>query len=168
MEKIIRKWRLEDAEKLAKTLNNKKIQNNLRDGLPYPYTKKDALEFIQSMLATDPSKPFAFAIINDQDEPIGSIGAFRSDNIHRQSAELGYYLSEDYWGQGIGTKAVKQVTDHIFKETEIIRIFAEPFSTNRGSCRILEKSGFQFEGTLRKNAVKNGKVIDMKMYALIK
>lgn len=168
MDKIIRKWRLEDAEKLAKTLNNKKIQNNLRDGLPYPYTKKDALEFIQSMLAADPSKTFAFAIINDQDEPIGSIGAFRCDNIHRQSAELGYYLSEDYWGQGIGTKAVKQVTDHIFKETDIIRIFAEPFSTNRGSCRVLEKSGFQFEGTLRKNAVKNGKVIDMKMYALIK
>lgn len=39
---------------------------------------------------------------------------------------------------------------------------------NGPSCRVLEKAGFQCEGILRKNAVKNGIVQDMKMYALIK
>ena len=39
---------------------------------------------------------------------------------------------------------------------------------NAASCRVLEKAGFQYEGTLRSNAVKNGKVIDMKMYSLLK
>ena len=120
------------------------------------------------MLNADPTKTFAFAIVNDEDQAIGSIGAFRCGNIHRQTAEMGYYVAEDYWGQGVGTKAVKQLTDYVFAETDIIRIFAEPFSTNQASCRLLEKNGFQFEGTLRKNAVKNGKVVDMQMYALIK
>ena len=50
----------------------------------------------------------------------------------------------------------------------MIRIYAEPFAYNIGSQRVLEKAGFQYEGTLRRNAVKNGKVLDMKMYALIR
>ncbi|GAA2926809.1 GNAT family N-acetyltransferase [Enterococcus raffinosus] len=168
MDKIIRKWRLEDAKDLAGMLSNKKIQDNLHDGLPYPYTEKDAQAFIQDMLAADSTKTFAFAIINDENKAIGSIGAFRCENIHRQTAEMGYYLAEEYWGKGIATEAVKQLADHVFNQTDIMRIFAEPFSTNRGSCRVLEKSGFQFEGTLRKNAVKNGEIKDMQMYALIK
>lgn len=168
MDKIIRKWRLEDAKDLAGMLSNKKIQDNLRGGLPYPYTEKDAQAFIQDMLAADSTKTFAFAIINDENKAIGSIGAFRCENIHRQTAEMGYYLAEEYWGKGIATEAVKQLADHVFNQTDIMRIFAEPFSTNRGSCRVLEKSGFQFEGTLRKNAVKNGEIKDMQMYALIK
>ena len=168
MDKIIRKWRLEDAKDLAGMLSNKKTQDNLRDGLPYPYTEKDAQAFIQDMLAADSTKTFAFAIINDENKAIGSIGAFRCENIHRQTAEMGYYLAEEYWGKGIATEAVKQLAGHVFNQTDIMRIFAEPFSTNRGSCRVLEKSGFQFEGTLRKNAVKNGEIKDMQMYALIK
>lgn len=168
MDKIIRKWRREDATNLAKALNNKKIQSNLRDGLSYPYTESDAADFIHSMLEADPDKTFAFAIVNDQDGAIGSIGAFRCENIHCLTAEIGYYIAEDYWGQGIGTKAIKQLVDYLFNDTDIIRLFAEPFSTNHASCRLLEKNGFQLEGTLRKNAIKNGEIIDMQMYSLIK
>ena len=99
MDWIIRKWRNQDAKNLANALNNKKIQANLRDGLPYPYTEQDAADFIQSMLEADPNKTFAFAIVNDKDEVIGSIGAFRCENIHRLTAEMGYYIAEEYWGQ---------------------------------------------------------------------
>ncbi len=57
---------------------------------------------------------------------------------------------------------------YIFKNTDIIRIFAEPFAYNMASCRGLEKAGFQFERLLRNNVVKNGTVLDMRMYSLIK
>lgn len=127
MEYSIRKWRMEDARDLANALNNKNILNNLRDGLPYPYTEKDAKEYIMAMLESSADKTFAFAIT-----------------------------------------AVKMVCKYIFEKTDIIRIFAEPFAYNIASCRVLEKSGFEYEGTLRKNAVKNGVVLDMKMYALVK
>lgn len=167
MECKIREWRIEDAARLAEMLNNRNILNNLRDGLPYPYTEKDAEEYIASMLAADKTKTFAFAITVD-DTVVGSIGAFRCDNIHSRTAEMGYYIGEPYWGCGLGTSAVTQVCTYIFEHTDIIRIFAEPFAYNIASCRVLEKSGFQFEGLLRSNAVKNGNVIDMKMYSLIK
>jgi ribosomal-protein-alanine N-acetyltransferase len=164
---IIREWKIEDKHKLSELLNNKKIQNNLRDGLPYPYTADDAEEYIVSMLSADKTKTFAFTItVNDI--AIGSIGVFRCGNIHSRTAEMGYYVGEPYWGKGFATSAVKQTCKYIFDNTDIIRIFAEPFAYNTASCHVLEKAGFQFEGTLHSNAVKNGKIIDMKMYALVK
>ena len=164
--KIIR-WELSDARDLATALSNKKIQDNLRDGLPYPYTEQDGKEFISTMLAANENDTFAFAItVNGK--VIGSIGAFRQTNIHNKTAELGYYIAEEYWGKGIMTEAVKQLCDYVFSHTDIIRIYAEPFSYNIGSCRVLEKAGFQYEGTLRSNALKNGIVLDMKMYSKLK
>lgn len=167
MDTAIRKWRIEDAVDLAEMLDNKNILDNLRDGLPYPYTAKDAEEYIREMLSADSEKIFAFAItVNDK--AVGSIGVFRCDNIHFRTAEMGYYVGEPYWGKGIGTNAVKQTCNFIFEHTDIIRIFAEPFAYNTASCRILEKAGFQYEGLLRSNAVKNGRILDMKMYAMVK
>jgi ribosomal-protein-alanine N-acetyltransferase len=167
MECKIREWQIEDAENLASVINNKKIQDNLRDGIPYPYTVENAKEYITSMLSADKDETYAFAITVD-DKAIGSIGVFRCNNIHFRSAEMGYYIAESYWGKGIGTSAVKQTCKYIFDHTNIIRIFAEPFAYNTASCHILEKAGFLCEGILRKNAIKNGVILDMKMYALIK
>jgi RimJ/RimL family protein N-acetyltransferase len=167
MERCIRAWRMEDASHLAAALNNKKVLDNLRDGLPYPYREEDARAYIAAMLGADQNAVYAFAITVD-DVAIGSIGVFRKDNIHFKTAEMGYYVAEEHWGKGIGTQAVKEVCQYIFENTDIIRIFAEPFAHNLGSCRILEKSGFMCEGILRKNAVKNGVILDMKMYAIVR
>ena len=167
MECVIRKWDLSDKERLAELLNNRKVLDNLRDGLPYPYTPADAEEYIRAMLEADGTRTFAFAIALD-DRVLGSIGVFRQDNIHARTAELGYYVGEPYWGKGYATGAVRQVCRYVFENTDILRIFAEPFAYNAASRRVLEKAGFQYEGTLRSNAVKNGKVLDMTMYALVR
>ena len=145
---VIRKWRISDRERLAEMLNNPKVLDNLRDGLPYPYTPADGEEYIASMLAADETRTFAFAITVDGGV-IGSVG-------------------EPYWGKGYTTSAVEQVCRYVFDHSDILRIFAEPFARNTASCRVLEKAGFQFEGTLRGNAVKNGEVLDMKLYALVR
>lgn len=163
----IRKWTLSDAADLAAALSNKKIQDNLRDGLPYPYTEQDGKDYISAMLSADENDTFAFAVTVDS-KAVGSIGVFRQENIHRQTAEMGYYIAESYWGRGIMTEAVKKTCEYVFAKSDIIRIYAEPFAYNKASCRVLEKAGFQYEGTLRQNAVKNGKVLDMRMYSLLK
>ena len=163
----IRSWKISDANDLALALNNKKILDNLRDGLPYPYTVADASEYINAMCNADSNKTFAFAIVFDN-KVVGSVGLFRQENIHSRTAEIGYYISEECWGKGIGTSAVKQACEFVFSNTDIIRIFAEPFAHNIASSRVLEKVGFSFEGLLRKNAIKNDAIIDMKMYSLVK
>ena len=163
----IRSWRIEDAKSIANALNNKKVQDNLRDGLPFPYTVSDAKDFISAMLTADKNITFAWAITVD-DTAIGSIGVFRKDNVHRLTAEMGYYIAEEYWGKGIAAEAVRQVCTYLFENTDIVRIFAEPYDSNTGSCRVLEKANFVYEGTLRKNAFKNGQFLDMKLYSIIK
>ena len=92
----IRKWKLSDAKDLATALSNRRVQDHLRDGLPYPYMEQDGVDYIAAMLSADEDETFAFAITVD-DKVIGSISIFRQGNIHRQPAELGFYLSEEYW-----------------------------------------------------------------------
>lgn len=163
----LKEWETSDAKDLAAALSNKKVLDNLRDGPPFPYTEKDALDYISFVLSADKTNSFAYAVEADG-KVVGSVGVFRKENIHFRTAELGYYLSEDYWNRGIMTEAVKLLCKKVFAESDIIRIFAEPFTHNTGSCRVLEKCGFLKEGVMKKNAFKNGKVCDMALYALTK
>ena len=161
----LRKWQISDKYALAKIITPN-ILKNLRDGIPWPYTLDDAAFFINSVReGMDKGEVFSFAICVD-DELAGAITAYRNTNIHYRTAELGYYIGEGFWGRGITSEAVKQFCDLIFKETDIIRLYAEPFAYNKASCRILEKAGFKKEGILHKNAIKDGNVLDMVMYAM--
>ena len=166
MDISIRKWKIEDAKELTNVINNKKVLDNLRDGIPYPYTVEDAKEYIMQNLNAKKDSQYSWAIVVDE-KVAGSIGVFRKDNIHCRTAEMGYYIGEEYWGKGIMTEIIKKVCKYVFENTDIIRIFAEPFSYNIASCRVLEKAGFELEGILRKNAIKNGKILDMKMYSIV-
>ena len=95
---------------------------------------------------------------------VGSIGF---NKIDKHKAELGYWLGEKYWRQGIMTSAVKLLTKYAFKELGLKRIYAYIFSFNRASRRVLEKSGYKYEGRLRKNVLKDGKLIDELLFAKI-
>ncbi len=167
MDCTLRPWLLADAGDLAAALNDRQVLDNLRDGLPFPYTPADARAFISAMLAADPRRTFAFAIVAEG-RAVGGMGVFRQENIHFRTAEMGYYIARPYWGRGLATSAVRQACEHIFQTTDILRIFAQPLARNTASCRVLEKAGFSLEGVLRQNAVKNGQVQDMKLYARLR
>ena len=66
------------------------------------------------------------------------------------------------------TWAVEAACQWAFAHTDLLRIYAAPFARNLSSCRVLEKAGFQLEGTLRQSAVKDGEVLDMKLYARLR
>ena len=63
---------------------------------------------------------------------------------------------------------MKLACQFAWSQTDLLRIFAQPFSANLASCRVLEKTGFTLEGVLRQNAVKQGVVRDMCLYALLR
>ncbi len=160
----LEKLELRFAADLAAAAGDKRVQDNLRDGLPFPYTVENAREFIAAMGASD---EYIFAVTTDG-RFAGCISATPQKNIHRLTAEVGYYIAPPFWGNGLATQALKLMSEFVFENTDIIRLYAEPFARNKASCRVLEKAGFCFEGTLKSNAVKNGVIEDMKMYALIR
>lgn len=161
---IIRDWQESDAPSITKYANNRKIWINLRDAFPHPYHLSDAEEFLAKVMQKEPRTVFAIAT---EEEAIGSIGLMLETDIHRFTAELGYWLAEPFWNKGIMTDAVKKMTDYAFERFKLYRIHAEPYATNTPSIRVLEKAGFSREGLLRDSVFKDGKVLDQMLYAKI-
>ena len=161
---IIRNWQIQDAPSIVKYANNRKIWLNLRDAFPHPYSLGDAKVFISRVIEADPVTVFAIA---NPSEAIGGIGLVLGKDVHRFTAEIGYWLAEPYWGMGIMTDAVRCLTTWAFRELKLHRISAEPYATNTASHRVLEKAGFIREGVLRSSAFKDGKILDQYLYSQI-
>lgn len=164
---ILRKWRKEDATEIVIAANNPNIAANLRNTFPHPYSSEDAEWYVNDCISKEGKNQITRAIVADG-RVVGSIGIFVKDDVYEKSAELGYWLSEDYWGQGIMTRAAEMICREAFAAFDIIRIFAEPFQHNTGSRRVLEKAGFTYEGTMRKGVYKNGAVYSYCMYSILR
>ncbi len=163
---ILRPWVIRDAQKLAIIANNKKIADNIRDGLPIPYTLKDSQEWL-NLTIPENNPPKNFAIISDK-ELVGSIGIVTKSNIYRKNVEIGFFISENFWGKGIATKAIKAVVSYSFREFDINRVTAEVFADNPGSRRALEKAGLKLEAILKKSIIKNGVIKDCCIYSVLR
>lgn len=159
----LRQWQRGDEISLAKHANSIKIWNNVRDYFPHPYTIKHAFEWV-NLVENDPNN---FAIIVDG-EAVGGIALVIQHDIYRKNAEIGYWLSEDYWGRSIMTNAVKQVVDYGFEHLGIHRIYAGIFEYNKPSAQVLLKAGFRHEATLTEAVFKNGQFWDDLVYSILR
>ena len=161
----IRSWQPEDVPALVRHANNRQVWRNLRDRFPHPYTVRDAGDWIGRATAAVPETHFAIAI---GDEAVGGIGLDLQTDVHRRSAELGFWLAEPYWGRGIMSEAVRAMTDFAFATFDLCRVYAEVFEWNPASMRVLEKAGYSCEGRLRKSVTKDGQTIDQVLYAIVR
>lgn len=167
VEFILRKWQKEDAQEIAKVADNPNIAMNLRNTFPYPYTLEDAKWYVNDCISNEGKKQITRAIeVNGK--AVGSIGIFIKDDVYEKSGELGYWLAEAYWRQGITSQAVQMLCEEAFDVFDIIRIFAEPYDYNEGSKGVLKKAGFTYEGTMRNGVYKNGKVYSYCMYSILR
>ena len=163
MDFTLRPWEINDLDSLVEQANNIKIAKFMTDGFPYPYTPENGKAFIECATTDTPVHIFAIVV---NGKAVGGIGIHPQADIHRRNAELGYWLSEAHWGNGIITKAIKEMVDFAFKTYDINRVFARPFGTNKASQRVLEKSGFILEGQFEKALLKNGEFEDELIYAI--
>ena len=161
----VRSYRAGDAAPLARYANNSNVSRNLRDTFPHPYTLSDADEWIAFAAQQSPETNFAIASAT---EVIGGIGLTLQQDVHRRSAEIGYWLGEPFWGRGIAAAALAAVSEHGFAEHDLVRLYACVYEGNPASARVLEKAGYVCEGRLRKSVTKNGRTIDQFLYARIR
>jgi len=159
----LRPWNIHDISSLVKYANNREVAKNLTDKFPFPYTEAHGKSFIEFASQGNPIHIFAIEI---NGEAAGGIGVHPQEDIMRRNAELGYWLGQPFWGQGIMTAAVKQMVAFAFANYDIDRVFARPFGTNLGSQKVLEKAGFRFEARFEKVIVKNGELQDELFYAI--
>lgn len=161
----IRSFHRSDVPSMTKHANNPNVSAYLRDAFPYPYTRRDARIWVEAALSQDVESHFAIAT---SEELIGSIGFHPQEDVHRRSAELGYWLGETFWRRGIASAAVPVMVTYAFERFDLLRIFAYVFEGNVASEKVLEKAGFVCEGVLRQSVYKQGRMLDQKLYALLR
>ena len=162
---MLRSWRWGDQESIARHANNWRVWINLRDRFPYPYSFADAERWLRTVEQMTPETQFAISIGG---AAVGGVGVTLLDDVHHRTGEIGYWLGEEYWGQGIATAAVRAMTDHAFCAYRVCRIQAAVFEWNPASMRVLEKAGYTLEGRLRRSVTKDGKTIDQFLYAILR
>ncbi|SDK56070.1 ribosomal-protein-alanine N-acetyltransferase [Pedobacter sp. ok626] len=104
--------------------------------------------------------------LKENDHLIGTIGYTNYKSGHR--ASLVYALKPAYWGKGLMREVITEIIRFGFRELDVTRIDAETLLGNTVSEKILEKSGFKFEGLLREWMQWNGVNHDVNMYSLLK
>jgi ribosomal-protein-alanine N-acetyltransferase len=158
-----------DKSALIEHLREKEIYDRtLR--IPYPYTEKDADEWLGIVAKTtqQQGRPVHFAMRNAEDYLIGGIGfdGFQVGKSHR--AEIGYWLAKPFWGRGIMTAVVQKACQYGFEEFGLVKIIAHVNATNPASARVLEKCGFEQEGFLKKHHLKDGQFLDARLFGLLR
>lgn len=158
----LRPWAQADRDDLARFGNNPGIAKNMTDQFPYPFTVEKAGAFIEYAAGNNPPNILAIEI---NGQAAGGIGIHPQVDIYRKNAEMGYWLGEPFWGQGVMPRAISQMVEYAFEHWDINRIFARPFGTNLASQRVLEKAGFVLEARFEKTIIKNGEYLDELVYA---
>ena len=161
----LRDWRESDIPSLVRYANNRNVWINLLDRFPHPYTRADGEAWIALRAKAIPQTKFAIA---NSKEAIGGIGIELQSGNQRRSAAIGYWLAEPFWSQGIMTLAAGAMTDYAFAEFDLVRIYTTVLDWNPASARVLEKAGYSLEGRLRKSVVKDGKLVDQLLYAIVR
>lgn len=159
----LRPWALSDLDNLVMYANNWNVAKNMTDKFAFPYTESNGRAFIEYATKMKPTHYFAIDI---EGKAVGGIGISPQDDIHRRNAELGYWLAEPFWGQGIISSAIKQIIDYAFETCDIDRVFAKPFGTNTPSHRALEKNHFILEARFNQVILKDNQLLDELIYAI--
>ena len=157
----LRKLKKSDVPRIAELLNNKKIWDNLRNYIPYPYKESDAEFFVDLVNNDDSQEVFA---IEYEGDFCGVISLILLQGVYEKTAELGYWLGETYWGKGIVSKAVNLITTYGFNDLKLVRIHTGVYEYNIASMKVLEKNGYEKDGIFKKAILKNGKIWDEHRY----
>jgi RimJ/RimL family protein N-acetyltransferase len=160
---MIRSWRRGDLESLVRHANDRDVWINLRDRFPHPYTLTDAEAWLDLVERSRPETNFAIEVDGGA---VGGVGLVLRDDVHRRSAEIGYWIGKAYWGRGLATAVVRAITDWAFAHFDLCRIEAGVFEWNQASAKVLENAGYLLEGRLRKSVTKDSRTIDQFLYAI--
>ncbi len=168
---ILRAPTNKDIGDLIEGLNNLEVSGNL-ESLPYPYTKKEATEWVErvkKMFRKKESESISFNIeLKSERKIIGGID-FHKINYFKKTADIAYWLNKDYWRQGIISEAVKEILSFGFGKLGLRRVNLHAYTSNEASNAVAKKFGFVFEGTLRKEGrpKSTGKIHDINAYGLL-
>lgn len=162
---IIRRYHESDADAIVRGANTHLVSQYMTDAFPSPYTLESAASWIK-IASEEGTLEFAICTI-DSNTVIGSCGLQHLKGVESRTKILGYWLSPDYWGQGIMTEVVVGLSRWIFEQVPtLLRLEASVVEENEGSMKVLKRAGYQYEGTRSIAVYKNGKISNVVLFGL--
>lgn len=160
-----------ESGRIAELAGDRAIARNT-ESIPHPYPEGEAERVvgrIRQEVAAGTAAVFAVRLLESGDEDGGLIGMI---GLHpepeHERAGLGYWIGRPFWDRGFATEAGREVIRWGFEERELRRIYAESFSRNAPSRRVLQKLGMQREGLLRSHVRKWEEFVDVEVYGLLR
>ena len=160
---ILRPFVLDDGPAIQRIAGAREVAYNTLL-IPHPYPDGAAEAWI-SKPRGDGELNFAITL-RDSGELAG--GMSLSINRDHNRGEIGYYIGVAYWNRGYATEAGRAVLRHAFEDHALNRVYAEHFTRNAASGRVMQKLGMRHEGTLRRHIVKWGEAIDLELYGVLR
>ena len=165
---ILRPFRITDAAAVLGYANNENFVRYLPP-VPYPYTEKDAAEFIARRILEDNALSKTWAItLKPIDQPIGGF-SLRYKNKDNSLGEFGWSIAEEHWGKGLTTEGAQALVNTVFSNLpDMHKLYARADLLNVGSWRVMEKIGMQREALLRQHEKYNGAWQDDVWYGILR
>jgi RimJ/RimL family protein N-acetyltransferase len=158
----LREYSESDLDRLVALANNKNVSRYLVYTFPYPYTKGDG----QWWIGTGSKRAGSISrAIEYQGLFVGGVGITPQEGWRQHLGEIGYWIGEEYWGKGIATAALKQMTDYAFATLQLRKLYAPVLAPNVASMRVLTKSGYAREAVLEAEVQKDGRFFDIHHFA---
>ncbi len=168
---ILRTPRISDWKDIVEGIGNLKVSKNI-SSVPYPYKKKDALEWIDKQIKNSKKKKkeYSFVIeLKSEKKVIGGSGLHKLD-LENKTAETGSWIAKPYWRKGFATEAKIAVNDFAFNKLKLRRLESRAFVENKASNEMSKKLGLKLEGTLRKadKSKATSKTHDLNIWGILK
>ena len=164
---VLRDFTIEDGPAVHRYGSDPEVVRHLPWG---PNTPADTQAFLGRKLEdqrTDPRRAFDLAVtLASGGELIGAAGV-RITSPQFRTASMGYAYRRDSWGKGYATEAARALVAFGFGELGMHRIYAFCDTDNPASARVLEKTGMQREGRLRRHVLVRGRWRDSYLYAIL-
>lgn len=163
---ILNSFKMEDKYDIARICSNPIFSKNIPN-MPSPYNTEDAESFLVKAIEDfTENKDYPFAIRLKQDgKLIGNIHLML--NTKTSKGEIGCWLDESFWRQGIMTEAAKAVVNFAFNELKLHKLVWSALSFNKGSYGVALKLGFVKEGEQKELYFVKGKYADSYTFGLI-
>ncbi|MGV1758905.1 MULTISPECIES: GNAT family protein [Rhizobium] len=161
---VLRAPHEEDIDALAHLANNANVATMV-SRMPHPYTTNDAADFVRRTKLGEIGKCVYAITKADNGAFLGCCGVEPTGDP--RTVEIGYWLGEPYWNQGYTTEAAHALVDMVFRTREnVAQIDARCRVMNVASRRVVQKCGFQFQGSGLAASLALGSTVPVEWYRL--
>lgn len=154
----------EDAERFYEILNN--IDPTYYYA-PIPDSVEEEREWIKGRKYKRANNlEYNYAIISE-DKIVGGC-ALTINQAYPHIGEIGYFVAENYSGQGIATRVVQKLEEIAFNKLDLVRLEIRMDPEHKASKKVAIKNNYQKEGLLHKAVEFAGDYYDYLLYAKTK